>query len=752
MGYSNSQSRYNAVSNIDMNHTNNVIAGSPTTPTLQRRASLRPTEHVESKIRQIFGLETALESSSDPSFDFNYKSTTGQWLFRKPEFQRWADIGSDPTSPQKFLLIGPPGAGKSVLAQSVTDFIRSRDDCIIYHSFTKSHQLKQTGSFGVRSIAGQLAMCHREFQEAVLQLHEKSGVRFQQSQSFKYLWEHIFENVLFKTHITTPIYLVIDSLDESDSTSQLLQKLSEVAPSSSIRIFASSRPVKGVPTSGKHGTVVHHLSPNDTKDDMIGFVNQTVEQTLPDDELTQRFVQTEILKRAEGSFLWAKLALEVLQDSWHTRDDIMIALTKVPSGMTAMYSHMISLVEAQGPRNLARARDILSWVALSWRPLYITELQEALMSTHGTFTNLALTITQLCGHFITIDSSDDAGPKALLIHATAKDFLTSTKDEAVPWINSKLTHKTIAQTCLQYLCADWRGRISSLSSLSQITRATGDLLPNKLLALNTRYPLLAYTTWHWSYHLRKSANDDADLLESLERFLVGHSLMWIEAIAMSGDMSQVVRSARYLKVYVKKTSTTSPSHTRWVQPWAVDFIRITSKFAENIIVSPSSVYRNIPPMCPRQSMIGRAFGMRGPDSLDVRGHVMETWDDCVASVVIENDEYVAHLSASEGLFITLGGFSPEVTVWRAETCERVHHLQHGELVREIAVNKSGTLIGSASLRKFHLWDGASGDVIHQVAIPNKERVQHLLFAPGDASCSQHTKASRLSTSTLRPAS
>lgn len=661
------------------------------------------------------------------------RSSSGNWLFAKQDFQSWYEEGSQLPSSRMLLLIGPPGTGKSVICKSTASYLKSRGGNIQYHTFNKTHQLKQTASFCLRSIAAQAALYHKEFQTAILRLHEKTGVRFNQNHSFQSIWDRVFEDILFKLQSSTPLFWVLDSIDESDSTAVILQRLSSIQSKTPIKVFATCRPIKGIPTSAETRLATYFLQPSDTEADMLEFVTRTIRDTLPNDSATEKFVQDEIMSKAEGSFLWTRLALEMLQDNWHTKDDIKAALTRVPSGMTAMYSRMVTLMEDQGSRNSHLARHVLAWVVCSWRPLYINELEEALKPAFGTFTNLALTITQICGHFITIDRSDERGPRACLIHITAKEFLTKENEAGAPWINSKRAHQDIARTCLSYLCDDkWRGQLGSLGGLSGTSRfASSGKHTNRLLAISTTYPLLPYATWHWAYHLKKSPTEEFELLEIIETFMISHSLSWIEAIAFSGNMIHLVRSARYLKAYVKKTSKSSCNNTKWIQSWATDFIRIASKFATNLIMSPSSVYRNIPPMCPTQSMVARAFGPRRLGSLSVTGSPMQTWDDCLASIIIDNDEQPSQVLANDIHFFTLVSSLGEITVWNAETCEKLHVLKHDEFVALIAIGNSGALLVASSLSKFYIWDTASARILHEIPKTADARVHDLVIGPGE---------------------
>jgi hypothetical protein len=125
---------------------------------------------------------------------------------------------------------------------------------------------------------------------------------------------------------------------------------------------------------------------------------------------------------------------------------------------------------------------------------------------------------------------------------------------------------------------------------------------NRLLLVERNHPLLTYATHFWAYHVSKCAANSQELIIVLKTFFAKYVLSWIEAVALSGNLRHLTRSAQYLKAYSKKTSRASnldandnllslreppPDDKKRIQPWANDFIRIVGKFGRNLIQSPS---------------------------------------------------------------------------------------------------------------------------------------------------------------------
>lgn len=285
-----------------------------------------------------------------------------------------------------------------------------------HHFFDHANHLKRTRQFCFHSLAAQLALANKLFRDEVLRLHDSTGISFDLGDSrmdFQTVWQRFFEGILFQIRWEKPIIWVLDSIDESDAPSLLLPRLAAIQSRTPIRIFMTSRPLKGLTSWDQTRTLTYFLRPSDTTQDMANYVTRAVQNGVPDDPVTQKFVRDEILSRASGSFLWARLALEIIQDSWHIKNDVLTALAEVAKGMAAMYSRMLAAMEEQPPRNRTLAKRVLQRVACSVRALYVDEIAVALQPEFGEFVNPAVSLTQICGHFVTVDHSEPGRPQSI---------------------------------------------------------------------------------------------------------------------------------------------------------------------------------------------------------------------------------------------------------------------------------------------------------------------------------------------------
>lgn len=660
-----------------------------------------------------------------------------QWIIRKKAFLDWLD--NHGAGPRIFLLSGPPATGKSTLTSFVIDYVQKRfhEENCQYYFFLSTNQIKHKIAYFLQSLAFQIAETNEFIRDALLQLNEESGILFGR-QTVNVIWEKIFEGIIFRTKFNGPLFWIIDALDESDMAVSLVNILVKTRSISPIKVFMTSRPTKELThIANAYPGYIHHepLSISDTTADIRSYVRATMRNTLPHDERIQSDIAEQVLSKASGSFLWVKLTLDALSNNWHTQNDIKKSLHDVPEGMELLYKRMLSNIRAQKPRQCEIAKRILTWIACSFRPLTVAELKAALASEFDDFVNLEDTITQVCGHFVSVNNS-----KITLIHATAKEFLFQDSGDSA-YLNRQRAHEYLALTCLSYLSDDkWRG-ILSLRPRTEFSAVTTKAKENRLKLFAKDYPLLGYAIEYWAYHFGNSALDSDELLAAVFEFFENYCLSWIHAVALSGNLRILTKSAQYLKSYVRRgSSSATRSRTtlkdtedrlQVLKLWSVDIIRTVGKFGRNLVQSPQSVYRHVPPFAPRQSMIGSTYYLPKKGTLSVSGIQSSVWDDCLARLIVSEDSIASKVVCTESYIITLIGSTGTLVVWYTESFEEVRRICHNEWVTLVSLNKSGTLVVSAGIKSFRVWEISTGNEVYRLLNDSEARTMTIAFGATD---------------------
>ena len=587
-------------------------------------------------------------------------------------------------------------------------------------------------AYFLRSIAFQIAQSHEEIQDALFALNEEANITFGQ-QSLTTIWEKIFEGIVFRTSLGGEVFWVLDALDEADAAitiSQLLLNARSVTP---IKVFVTSRKTKDISNflNVHSDRIIHeNLATEDTSADIEAYVSRTVRTSLPQDTDTRDMIIRQILTKASGSFLWVKLTLDTVRDSWHTQEDIKRAMIEVPEGMEFLYQRMLVNVVGQSDRNREIARKILIWAVCSFRPLRLCELEAALLPEFEGFISLENTIAQICGHFISVNND-----QVTLVHATARDFLLSESDG---FINKHDSHEHLALACLQFLSDEnWK----HIFALGPKGHPVADKTMNMRLAHYDRdHPFLCYATEYWAYHVKNSPTLSDKIMDALDGFFSRFALLWIYAVALSGNLRTLIRTAQYLRAFTHRKNHTTGSHDsplsslsiqdpQWLRSWAADLIRLVGKFGMILRQSPSSIHRVVPVLCPRESQLGSIYGKAKDSTMSLSGLSASNWDDCLARVSVSEDETVSRVMAMESCFITLMRSSGKAVVWSTETCEELRRVSHGEYVMAVAVNKLSTILVTAAFKTIKAWEISSGDLLY--SLPSQDDAKIMLAAFGE---------------------
>lgn len=697
-------------------------------------------EHPSALIGRILGITEASRDELRKAINVALPGSC-QWFRERKTFANW--ISGKSNSPSILWLSGMPGTGKSTLAALMIDHMQKRflEQSTQFHFFVNSQPGTRSIAACLLSIAFQLAESNGAFAEKLIDLHRTTGLHFRNQKAVT-IWERIFQYIVFNMEFGYCLHWVVDAIDEAENADVLVKMFMGIKSRTPIRVLFLSRPNSELSNyTVAHADIVQHdvLTIGDTKNDIAAYVKVAIQEAMPHDQRIQQDTTRQILGMAQGSFLWVSLALSMLRDNWHTKQEIFSSLNNVPRDMQRLYMNMVDVMRTQnGGHHYTMALRILTWATCNYRPLRIEELEEALHPDFQNFTSLRNTIVRICSHFIRVDDGTIS-----LIHATARHFLLNESEAEPPVVDFHQGHDHIALVCLRYLSSDQWWRLTS-QALEQGT-AVGE---DRLASLYRTFPLLQYSINHWSYHVSHATPIlSSELAAQMRQFFDRYVLSWIQLVAASQHLKVIITAAKHLKAFLRRrkrklqselsldlnsaNATAEDSNLMVLESWIIDLIRLVGKFGSDLIVNPSIIHRLVPPLCPVDSIIFQTYANSSESLLSIKGVSARGWDDCLARVSVGQDFSLSKVVASELYFVTLVSSDGTLVVWHAETCEEVHRLRHNEWVLLISMNRTGTLLASAGRFSFKIWDISRGTVLHRIDRTSEAKLMFLDFADDD---------------------
>ncbi|KAK4161154.1 hypothetical protein QBC43DRAFT_303202 [Cladorrhinum sp. PSN259] len=674
-------------------------ASSPSDPVLS------PTE-ITNILRTFLGIQDSTEGDF-ASLQMLKQPGSCRWFTERPIFTSWKAN----KSPGILWLMGRPATGKSVLACHVIEQLKPPLVYCSYFICKHSKSGNSTLSDCFRSLAYQMATHDGLVRDAILRLAQ-DAIAWDKTDEFN-IWRRVFVGCIFKLPSIACHFWVMDGVDDCVNFNSLFTQRFLAALPQELRVFATSRPLeqieRGLTTLGPSRATIEHLSETDTLHDMRLFLNVRLTKLgRPENEVDRDSMCERILAKSKGSFLWVRLVLQEFEDAW-TEEAMSSILDSVPSDLFDMYSRMAqSIVSDQ--RKMALAKCVLTWIALSSRPLTVDELRGAIKLDVGqTLQNPAKAIPDVCAQLVYIDQQN----KVQMIHETVREFLVTEDSESDLAIKKKDGHTLIASILLKYLCT---GVLKSAHAMGQRLgiRSRG-FAKTPQAATTPDTSLLNYAFAFFSEHLFRATSADDCLMDSLCDLLKGNTILdWIEHAATTGDLTVIVKTAMNLREYLGLRIKYVPSTDRSVQlvdRWVTDLIRVGAKFRPQLLACPSSIHHLIPPLCPRDSVMSRAFYKDAPScsaatDITLHGLFNGSWDECLVRLDFKKGQTTA---VGHGVrYFAVGLSTGQISIYDPGSVQFLRHVTHPERVKLLEFGFDDTSLASCGSKNLTIWDPKTG--------------------------------------------
>ena len=418
-----------------------------------------------------------------------YMPGSCDWIINDPIFQQFMNANDDRT----LRIQGRPGSGKSTAAAfTIKHLITNTKDPVLYF-FCKASDAERTLPLHIlRTLLWQLLDYDDSLYALLIPWQHRNGRPMADSE---FDVRAMFE-MAFSATRKSPIYLVIDALDECENPPDLLRALFQgpLVISKSLKIILLSRDDPALDKMLEFSKA--HLSLNSNSQPVDDYIRERVSKIgmFANQDLCQK-VTISVIDASEGLWLFARLLLDEIERA-PSFTEVQRQIDSVPHGLKQLYTSIISAKEPrQSELQIRMAQQLYLWLDTSeyvpewlWKETngdsleddMITNLLQYASSSQQIFSPLKI-VRELCAPLIEARvmfpvpvslngvPHDDMIFTVEFFHQTAKNYLKWTTEAPLLQLPTSLKPKRLGDlhrgvTAAWYFseCADFQYSLQQL--------------------------------------------------------------------------------------------------------------------------------------------------------------------------------------------------------------------------------------------------------------------------------------------------
>ncbi|OPB46931.1 hypothetical protein A0O28_0070550 [Trichoderma guizhouense] len=442
---------------------------------------------------------------------------------------------------------------------------------------------------------------------------------------------------------------------------------------------------------------------------------------IEDNEVLQEQLQRAILQKSSGTFLWAALVFQEIEERRTYDDDaeLLQLLDEIPSGLSGLYERMMNQINLLVRSDQERCRNILATMVAAYQPLNLETLP-IMAGLKGRLTQaepLKL-LVRMCGSFLTI-----RGDVVYFVHQSAKDYLIGEGRNRILPSGSETIHRDMFNRSLEAMLkpGKLRPNIYSLPYPGVKIHEISVPQPDPLISI-------MYCCMHWLQHFcdgtfgvySASKNDIHEGVNKIFDFFKLHFLHWIEALSLSQNVEAgVVSLQNLLNLLTQKVDETE----------AIEFFQDALRFIlyNRFILetAPLQVYISAIIFAPMKSHIRLHF-KEAISWIKTLPQVDNYWNSCQYTLYcgIMTD---AVFSNDTSQLITL---SPDgkVKIWESTTGKLIPDLgsefevpPHCRRPNSFTLSNDAKLLAISDTSTITVWDVESGKQVQEFKIQRSRK-------------------------------